>query len=269
MNRLSIHDSPTLERRVSQIPADANGSQSSPSTQPPLGPFFRLGDGYPLRTGITGSMTHFVAWCPQTSGVTTSTQTVLHWQIITGYFTTGLLDKTTSIDLDEKNKSTTVRVIPPVSNSSKARVISPGQEVNHNKPDWVITYYALRPIRITRVCMVLEAKGALEWKTVSFDDCSPHVSFAARLPLADSLLPRIFPGHDSDHRLSDEISHDGRLHYGSSRRRDRVAFPLLGRIAGERQTSLHGRQEIALVKIKASFVDDMESCQQGHEAEYG
>ena len=112
-------------------------------------------------------MVDFLLWLPVPSGVLNETATVIYWNKVTGFFTTGLLYNVTSIDLNAKKKCTNALAIQDTSTESIKRKRKGGGfiAVDHNKPDWVLMHDD-RKLDDTRVSMVVEAKSPGDWGTV-------------------------------------------------------------------------------------------------------
>ena len=107
----------------------------------------------------------------------TETYTILYWERIFQYFTTGWLCKVTAVDLDEKEKLTSLSKhsihlgtgYGEGGSGARPRSLI---HVNHNKPDSVFTYLSAKLDE--RLCLVIEAKPAGEWGTVSH---RPHAAW--------------------------------------------------------------------------------------------
>lgn len=132
--------------------------------------YYNLGPTYPEPVQITGTLDRFLHWIPMPRDNVTETYTLLYWERIFQYFTTGWLCKVTALDLDQKENLTSLSK-HTVHEGAGYKEGGSGAKprslilVNHNKPDSVITYLSAKFDE--RLCMVIEAKPAGEWGTVS------------------------------------------------------------------------------------------------------
>jgi hypothetical protein len=70
--------------------------------------YYNLDPTYPEPVQITGTLNRFLAWIPMPRDKVTETYTILYWERIFHYFTTGWLCKVTAVDLDQKEKLTSL-----------------------------------------------------------------------------------------------------------------------------------------------------------------
>ncbi|KAG7548907.1 hypothetical protein FFLO_03199 [Filobasidium floriforme] len=163
----------TTPESYTQQPAQVQSlpqSMSDPDDAPLDNEHTSLDVDYPTRGHSMGTEAAFLEWYPvlvPNPGSETSTR--IFWSILFNWFTVGVLHFVTSIDLEERKKYTPFVYGDSIDSLTCGGAVKTSAliPVNHNKPDWVLSYIARNRsgFLMDRICMIIKSKPRMNWNT--------------------------------------------------------------------------------------------------------